>query len=86
MRYALRVWQEFQCFGNADSVLYSLNSGPRSDGYHADSFLLLDRSQNQSVAAFLKFVSLVDPIYGNDAQKGLEKGWAAWLPESFPFF
>lgn len=85
MRHALRVWQEFQCFGNADSILYSLTSGPRSTGYHADSFLLLDSSQNQAVAAFLKFASLVDPIYGRDAEKGLENGWAAWLPDSIPY-
>jgi hypothetical protein len=85
MRHALRVWQKSQCFGESDSIVYSLNSGPRSNGYHADSFLLLDDSQNQAVAVFLKFTSLVDPIYGRDAEKGLENGWAAWLPESIPF-
>jgi hypothetical protein len=85
MRHALRVWSEVRYFGPADSILYSLASGPRSKGYHEESFLLLDRPQNEAVAAFLKFVSLVDPIYGNDAEKGLKNGWAAWVPDSLPF-
>lgn len=84
MRHALRSWQKFQYFGEADSLLYGLADGPRSNGYHEHSFLLLDHSQNQTVAAFLKFVSLVDPIYGRDAEKGLENGWDAYLPDSFP--
>ncbi len=82
MRHALRVWNVDFSFGNTDMILYSLEDGPRSDGYHAESFLKLDDSQHRAVAVFLKFVSLVDSTYGKDAAKGLRNGWGEWLTAS----
>lgn len=85
MRHALHVWDSDCSFGYSDMILYSLEDGPRSDGYHAESFLKLDDSQHRAVAIFLKFVSLVDPTYGKSASKGLRNGWEAWLPDSLHF-
>lgn len=86
MRYGMWCWQKEENFSRADMVLYSLDGGPNSTGYFSDAFEILNDSQKQTVAAFLKFVSLVDDIYGGDAEKGLDNGWAQWLPDilSFP--
>lgn len=80
MRFVIGKWLEFHDAGDGDAVLYGLAGGPRSEGYHRDSFLLLNNVQNTAVAAFLEFVSRVDSVYGTDAEKGLHKGWSAYLP------
>lgn len=80
MRFAAREWLHRHHVGNGDAVLYALSDGPRSKGYHEDSFLLLDEPQNKAVATFLEFLSHVDSIYGREAEKALSHGWSAWLP------
>lgn len=86
MHYGLWRWQEEGSFSDADMLLYSLDDGPCPDGYFSDAFRLLNDSQKQTVAAFLKFVSLVDEAYyGNVAEKGLENGWEQWLPATLSF-
>ena len=86
MRCALQLWAEspYGDFSQSDMLLYGLDDGPRSKGYYEHAFLLLDKQQHQAVAAFLKFVASGDS-YQDDAEKALAKGWAAWLPDSFPF-
>jgi hypothetical protein len=81
MCFVLRLWLKSDSVGGGDMVLYSLSSGPKSEGYHAESFTLLDLKQKQATAAFLGFITTVDLIYGSDAGKALRKGWAAFLPD-----
>lgn len=85
MRCALQLWQDssYADFSDSDMLIYSLDSGPRSTGYHADSFLLLNKIQNQSVAAYLAFIAAGDS-YSDDAAKALENGWSEWIPDCIP--
>lgn len=69
-----------------DMLLYGLDDGPDSDGYHADSFKGFDIPQRRAVAAFLKFVERVDASYSNVATRALENGWAAYVPDFMSHF
>lgn len=86
MRCSLQLWAEspYADFSHSDALLYGLDDGPRSNGYFEHAFLLLNEPQHRAVAAYLKFVASGDS-YQDDAKKALANGWAAWLPESFPF-
>jgi hypothetical protein len=90
MRASLQLWQESPYLDFLDSgmLLYGLKDGPRSAGYHKNSFLLLDHSQHQAVAAYLQFVALAGDVFfsrSKDACEGLTNGWQDWLPD-FIFF
>jgi hypothetical protein len=80
MAFALRRWLKSGDIGNGDMVLYSLSSGPQSEGYHANSFTLLSHAQKQATAVFLQFIATADSSYVRDAEKALKKGWAEFLP------
>jgi hypothetical protein len=86
MRHSLQLWSEslHADFSHSDMLIYGLDDGPRSTGYYEHAFLLLNERQHQAVAAYLKFIALGNS-YQNDAEKALANGWAAWLPDSFPF-
>lgn len=86
MRCSLQLWAEspYADFYSSDMLLYGLDDGPRSTGYYEHAFLLLSERQHQAVAAYLKFVASGES-YQKDAEKALANGWAAWLPDSFPF-
>ncbi|WAC20104.1 CPCC family cysteine-rich protein [Luteolibacter sp. SL250] len=83
MRHVIRSWLETSDFDD-EMVLYSLSDGPCSDGYHADSFTLLNPEQKQATATFLQFIASVDSIYGPEAGEGLTNGWDKWLSTSTP--
>lgn len=86
MRCSLQLWaeSEFRDLSSSDMLLYGLEDGPRSSGYFEHAFLLLDHSQHQAVAAFLKFFASGD-VYQDLAEKALSNGWSAWLPKSSTF-
>jgi len=87
MRCALQLWAESEHadFYQSDMLIYGLDDGPRSTGYYEHAFLLLSEKQHQAVAAYLKFVASADRYHHDVAEKALANGWAAWLPDSFPF-
>ena len=87
MRCVLRQWLEAKKI-NHEMILHSLADGPKSPDYYADAFTLLNPGQKQATAAFLKFLSLTDFRYGDEAERGLRRGWADFLhtPTPIPFF
>ncbi len=84
MRRSLDLWLGSPGVDDTESLVFGLMEGPRSTGYFGGAFLLLDRTQLEAVAAYLNFLA-AGYSFREDAAKALAKGWAEWIPASFPF-